>query len=104
MGARVKLCKPDWPPHPTRRGKALNATVSQSGGKWFVSIQTEREVDQPLPHGEAVGIDMGIARFATMSDGSYLEPLNSFKKHQKRLQSGRSMKQEPTEATQAIAA
>jgi hypothetical protein len=23
---------------------------------------------------------MGIARFATLSDGSYLEPLNSFKK------------------------
>ena len=33
----------------------------------------------------AVGIDMGIVRFATLSDGSYLEPLNSFKKHQQRL-------------------
>ncbi|MBL8072570.1 MAG: transposase, partial [Nitrospira sp.] len=38
-----------------------------------------------MPQGEAVGIDMGIARFATLSDGSHIEPLNSFKKHQQRL-------------------
>ena len=66
-------------------GTVKNVTVSLSCGKWFVSIQTEREVDQPLPNGEAVGIDMGIARFATLSDGSHIEPLNSFKKHQQRL-------------------
>jgi len=28
---------------------------------------------------------MGITRFATMSDGSFLAPLNSFKRHQRRL-------------------
>lgn len=28
---------------------------------------------------------MGIARFATLSDGTFVEPLNSFKKHEKRL-------------------
>ena len=66
-------------------GAVKNITVSQSCGEWFVSIQTEREVEPPLPHGETIGIDMGIARFATMSDGSYIEPLNSFKKHQQRL-------------------
>ena len=33
----------------------------------------------------ALGIDVGIARFATMSDTSYLAPLNSFKHHQQRL-------------------
>lgn len=32
-----------------------------------------------------MGIDMGIARFATMSDGSCIEPLNSFRKHEQRL-------------------
>ena len=67
-------------------GKLCNATVSQSGGKWFISIQTEREVDQPVPQAvSAVGIDMGIARFATFSDGSFLEPLASFKRHEIRL-------------------
>ena len=34
--------------------------------KWFVSIQTEREVQTAhLLNGGAVGIDMGVARFAT---------------------------------------
>jgi putative transposase len=33
----------------------------------------------------AVGIDVGIERFVTMSNESYIEPLNSFKKHQRRL-------------------
>ncbi|WP_444984400.1 RNA-guided endonuclease InsQ/TnpB family protein [Halomonas mongoliensis] len=63
-------------------GKVKNVTVSQSGGRWFVSIQTEREVAVPAPTGGAVGIDMGVARFATLSDGSHLAPLNSVKKHQ----------------------
>lgn len=85
---RVFLPKLGWLRYRNSRdvlGEVKNATVSQSGGKWFVSIQTEREVDQPLPQGKAVGIDMGIARFATLSDGTFYAPLNSFKKHQQRL-------------------
>ena len=67
-------------------GELRNVTVSQSGGKWFVSIQTQREVQPPLPTATtAIGIDAGIVRFATMSDESYIAPLNSFKKHQQRL-------------------
>lgn len=67
-------------------GEVRNATVSLSAGKWLVSIQTAREVEQPVPQASsAVGIDLGIARFATMSDGSYLAPLNSFKRHEARL-------------------
>ena len=62
-----------------------NVTVSLSAGKCFVSIQTEREVEQPMPKGGAVGIDMGIARFATLSDGAFYAPLNSFKRHETAL-------------------
>ena len=86
--SRIFLPKLGWLRYRNSRdvlGDVKNATVSHSGGKWFVSIQTECEVDPPLPNGKAVGIDMGIARFATLSDGSHLEPLNSFKKHQQRL-------------------
>jgi putative transposase len=54
--------------------------------KWFVSVQTEREVNRSKQTAtNAVGIDVGIARFATLSDGNYVVPLNSFKKHQERL-------------------
>ena len=66
-------------------GAVKNVTVSQSCGKWYVSIQTEREVAQPIPQGGAVGVDMGVARFATLSDGTFYEPLNSFKRHETAL-------------------
>ncbi|MBP0628074.1 RNA-guided endonuclease TnpB family protein [Cupriavidus sp. AcVe19-1a] len=66
-------------------GTVKNVTVSLSGGRWFVSIQTEREVEQPVPNGGAVGIDMGVARFATLSDGTCYAPLNSFKRHETAL-------------------
>ena len=67
-------------------GTLKNATVSLNAGKWYVSIQTEREVEQPVPTATtAIGIDMGITRFATLSDGTFFAPLNSFKKHEQRL-------------------
>lgn len=67
-------------------GEVRNVTVSHSGGKWFVSIQTAREVEPLAPlAASALGVDMGVARFATFSDGTFLAPLNSFKRHQQRL-------------------
>jgi putative transposase len=67
-------------------GELRNAVVSQSGGKWFISIQTQRDVAIELPQStNAVGIDVGIAHFATLSDANHIAPLNSFKKHQQRL-------------------
>jgi putative transposase len=67
-------------------GAARNATVSLRAGKWSVSIQTERKVEAPVPQAtSAIGIDVGIARFATFSDGGFLAPLNSFRRHEARL-------------------
>jgi putative transposase len=87
--SRILLPKLGWLRYRNSRdvlGVVRNATVSQSGGKWFVSIQTEREILQALPAAtSAIGIDVGIARFATMSDENYIAPLNSFNKHQERL-------------------
>jgi putative transposase len=87
--SRVFLPKLGWIRYRNSRdvlGAVRNATVSLSAGKWFVSIQTEREVAQPVPPSiSAIGIDVGIARFATFSDGSFLAPLNSFKRHEARL-------------------
>jgi putative transposase len=66
-------------------GEVRSATVSLRAGKWYVSILTAREVDAPVAQGPAVGIDVGVARFATMSDGTYIAPLASFRKHEQRL-------------------
>jgi len=87
--ARIFLPKLGWLRYRKSRsvqGQLRNVTVSERAGRWFVSIQSEREVAAPLPMAtSAVGIDMGVARFATLSDGSYLEPLASFKRHEIRL-------------------
>jgi putative transposase len=88
-GDRIFLPKIGWVRFRKSReieGSPRNVTVSRRGEHWHVSIQTEIEVAEPAhPSASAVGIDMGVARFATLSDGSYLEPLNSFKKLEKKL-------------------
>lgn len=67
-------------------GTPKQVTVSLSAGRWFVSIQTEREVPEPVHTSQsAIGIDMGVACFATLSDGSCIKPLHSFRKHEKKL-------------------
>lgn len=82
--SRIFLPKLGWLRYRNSRdvlGAVKSVTVSLASGKWGISIQTERNVDRATPSGHAVGIDMGISRFATLSDGTFLEPLNSFKKH-----------------------
>ena len=92
--SRIFLPKFDWLRYRNSRdvlGEVRNVTVSQSGGngsarRWFAAIQTQREVEQALPTAtSAIGIDVGIARFATLSDETFIAPLNSFKKHQQQL-------------------
>ncbi|MBP0632068.1 MULTISPECIES: RNA-guided endonuclease TnpB family protein [unclassified Cupriavidus] len=86
--SRLFLPKLGWLRYRNSRetlGTVKNVTVSLSGGRWFVSIQTEREVEQHVPNGGAVGIDMGVARFATLSDGTFYAPLNSVKRHETAL-------------------
>jgi putative transposase len=88
VNSRIYLPKLGWMRYRNSRevlGTVKNVTVSKHAGKWFVSIQTEREVNWPIPQGGAVGMDMGIARLATLSDGTFYAPLNSFKRHEARL-------------------
>ncbi len=83
--SRLFLPKLGWVRYRNSRdvlGAVKQVIVSANCGKWFVSIQTEREVERPLPQGSAVGIDLGIARFATLSDGTVYAPLNSFWRHE----------------------
>ncbi|HMY59941.1 MAG TPA: transposase, partial [Pseudomonadota bacterium] len=86
---RIFLPKLGWLRYRNSRdilGTPKNITVSSNGGKWFVSIQTEREEAEPVhPSASIVGVDVGIARFATLSDGTVFEPINSFRKQQQRL-------------------
>jgi putative transposase len=85
---RVFLPKLGWVRYRNSRevlGDVRNATVSRQNGRWFISIQTEREVDVPEANGGALGIDVGVARFATFSDGKFVEPRNSFRQNEEAL-------------------
>ena len=87
--SRIRLPKLGWIGYRNSRpvtGAQRNMTVSCTGGHWYASIQAQQEVDEPVPEAKTtVGIDVGITRFATLSDATYLEPLNSFEHHQTRL-------------------
>jgi putative transposase len=68
------------------QGTIKNVTLTKDATGWFVAIQTEREVPEPIhPSVGEVGIDVGVVRFATFSDGSYIEPVNAMRKMEKRL-------------------
>ncbi|MBO0612743.1 RNA-guided endonuclease InsQ/TnpB family protein [Thiothrix fructosivorans] len=92
---RIFLPKLGWIRYRNSRealGELRNVTVSGKSGKWYISIQTQREVEQSVSTtatgaecSRSIGIDLGIARFATFSDGSYIAPLNSFKIQQAKL-------------------
>lgn len=87
--SRIFLPKLGWMRYRNSRqvtGVVKNVTVSQSCGKWFISIQTESEVSTPVhPSVSMVGLDAGVAKLATLSDGTVFEPVNSFQKNQKKL-------------------
>jgi putative transposase len=68
------------------QGTIKNCTVSFKSGHWYVSFQVEQEVSEPKHIStSAVGVDMGVAKFVALSDGSHLKPLNAFRKHEQRL-------------------
>ena len=87
--SRVCLPKIGWVRYRSSRtveGKPKNLTVSLRGKHWYVSIQTEMEIGEPKhPSVTEIGIDMGVAKFATLSSGETLAPLNSFRKHETSL-------------------
>ena len=70
-------------------GKILSITVSERCGRWFASINTVKEVEEVkkkeiLPE-TSVGVDLGIKTFATLSDGTKIEPIRALKKFEKKL-------------------
>jgi len=88
INGRIKLPKLGWMRYRKSRdvpGEVRSATVSMRAGRWYVSILTKREVEIPKHTGDIVGMDMGVKKFAAFSDGTFIEPANSFKRHEKAL-------------------
>jgi putative transposase len=76
---KVKLHRP-------ASGTIKTCPVKREGDRWYVvcSCDVERE---PLPlSDEAVGIDLGLVHFATLSTGETIENPRSFHKSEKKLE------------------
>lgn len=75
---------------PTNGVHILSATVSEKARRWFVSLQVEMEISDPVQEQKPVaGVDLGINRMAQVSDGVYFENPRALKgalKEFKRLQ------------------
>ena len=65
--------------------KVLSATVSEQAGHWHVSVQVEQEQVVPENAGPVVGVDLGIKRLATLSDGDAEEHPRHLKKRLKKI-------------------
>ncbi len=68
-------------------GTIKNVTISKKSGRWYVSFGTERELEQNPVHSSKseIGLDLGITKLISTSDGQYIKPKNSFKSNQVKL-------------------
>ena len=68
-------------------GIIKNVTISKKSGHWYVSFGTERELEQnPIhPSKTAIGIDLGVSKLVTGSNGQCFKPKSSFKANQGKL-------------------
>ncbi len=91
-GRRIFLPKIGWVNFRQSReieGTAKNVTVSRQGKYWFVSIQVEVKLLEPVhPSNTMIGVDMGVKRLFTLSNGEFEKPVavSFFKDKIKRLQ------------------
>ena len=77
-------------------GKVLSAHITRTAQWWFVSITVEMLDVPTCRRSEQVGIDLGINRLATLSDGRWFEnqkPLRNLLKKLKHAQRDLSRKQ-----------
>jgi putative transposase len=70
---------------PTDGPHILSVTISETAGRWFVSVQCEQEFLVSTATGEPVGVDLGIKSMAVCSDGQRFENPKALKKAQKKL-------------------
>ncbi len=72
--------------NPKLKGSILSATIVREADRWFVSISVKMARPDPQPiQGEAVGIDLGLSSFATLSNREKILGPKPLATHLKRL-------------------
>lgn len=72
---------------PRFSGKLMSSSISYKGGKWWISLAYEvaENPKQPAPEDSSIGIDVGVAQLASLSDGTVYQPANALQRHEKKL-------------------
>ncbi len=71
--------------HRKIQGTIKTCTIKREGDAWYVVFACEVTADPLAETQEAVGIDLGLLHFATLSDGSTIENPRHFRKAEKKL-------------------
>jgi putative transposase len=71
--------------HRAIEGKIKTCTVKREAGRWYVCFSVECEAKPLPPCSEAVGIDVGLTTFATLSDGAGFTNPRWYKEAQAKL-------------------
>ena len=72
--------------HREIKGTIKTCTIKREGECWYVVFACEVEQEPLEVCDEAVGIDLGLLHFATLSDGSTIENPRYFRKAEKKLE------------------
>ena len=72
--------------HRPLEGKIKNVVVSKTrSGRYYASFQVEVEIPEPVCRGEAIGIDLGLAQYAALSDGTTIPNPRNLLQSEKKL-------------------
>jgi IS605 OrfB family transposase len=75
----IRLPKLGWVKYRNSRpieGEIKNVTVSRRNGRYWLSIQTQRTIEKPVhPSTTMIGVDLGVKRLLTCSDGNHEAPI-----------------------------
>ena len=66
-------------------GTVKTCTIKREGEQWYVTFACEVEAEAQPASDEAVGIDLGLLHFATLSTGETIENPRHYRRGQKRL-------------------
>ena len=87
--SQIRLPKLGWVRYRNSQpiaGSLRNLTVSHNALGWHVSIQTEIETPKPIPVATSIAAgDRGISQFITLSNGTFVAPLNAHQRMMQRL-------------------
>jgi putative transposase len=73
--------------HRNIEGEIKNVTLSKESDCYYISLQTKQAItlsvdNKPL---SSIGVDLGVKKLITTSEGEVFKPLNAFKKYKNKL-------------------